>query len=105
MGARVVSVGVEGADDDARALRGEGWGVAPVCVVVELGRPERNVDLRAHGIVHLVERLAGKEHYARFRNFARLGFLRGVAARAGVEIVREEPLMAGSLVLALCRKA
>lgn len=103
--ASVLALVLHESDDDPCRILMEALRVAPYCVVLELRMPERNLDLPAHGAVHMVERLAGKEHYARFRNFARLGFLRGVAALAGAAIVSEESLMAGGIVLALCRKA
>lgn len=90
-------------DTDPHVLLREALRIAPCCLVLELRMPERNLDLPAHGLARVVERLAGAHHYARFRNFARLGFLRGVADRVGAEILREEALMAGSLVVALCR--
>lgn len=79
----------------AEALR-----VAPAAVVLELRMPERNLDLVAQPLVHAVERLAGKAHYRRFRDFTRKGCLHGVAARARARVVRETSLLAGTLVLA-----
>lgn len=94
----------ESEEDPCTVLR-EALRVAPVCAVMELRMPERNLDLPAQALVHIVERLAGKEHYARFRNFARLGRLRGVAASAGAEIVFEEAHLAGAVALAFCRNS
>ena len=102
--AAVLALVLHKSADDPCAVLAEALRVAPCCVVLELRMPERNLDLPSHGIVHIIERLAGKEHYARFRNFAQLGFLRGVASRVGASVVSEETFMAGSLTLALCRK-
>lgn len=84
----------------ADALLAEALRVAPLCYVVEWRMPERNLDLLARPLVHGIERLAGKEHYASFRRFAGGGYLQGATRRLGAEVKREEMMKAGTLVLA-----
>lgn len=74
--------------------------VAPRCFVVEWRMPERNLDLLPRPLVHGIERLAGKEHYARFRRFAHGGYLHGAVCHIGGRVEREEAMRAGTLVLA-----
>lgn len=98
--AAVLALVLHESDDDPAALLAESLRVAPVAVVLDWRMPERNLDLLARPAVHAIERLAGKVHYARFRDFARNGYLRGIAARVGAGVLAETPLAAGALVLA-----
>ncbi|CAK7063364.1 MAG: 2-methoxy-6-polyprenyl-1,4-benzoquinol methylase, mitochondrial [Desulfovibrio sp.] len=82
------------------ALLQEALRIAPCCCVVEWRMPERNLDLLAQPLVHCIERVAGKEHYARFRQFAARGYLHGVARRIGVDVSDEEGVKAGTLLIA-----
>lgn len=86
---------------DADALLRTGFTLAPLALVLEWRMPERNLDLLATFWVHIVERLAGKNHYRQFRSFMRTGGLRGLARRTGADILSEMPLAGNSLVLAV----
>ena len=85
----------------AEAVLAEALRVAPMVLVLEWRMPERNLDLPMQLPVHVVERLAGKSHYAHFRDFARKGWLHGLAARCGCRVAHEEAMALRSLVLAL----
>lgn len=98
--AAVASMVLHESDEEPETLLAEALRVAPVCIVLEWRMPERNLDYCTQPLVHAVERLAGKKHYARFRNFARKGYLHGAAGRAGATVVSEEILAGGSMVLA-----
>ncbi|SBV90942.1 Methyltransferase domain protein [uncultured delta proteobacterium] len=98
--AAVLSLVLHESDDEPETLLAEVLRVAPVCLVLEWRMPERNLDLPGQILVHAIERLAGKRHYARFRNFVRGGYLHGAAHRAKARVADEEPLMGGTMVLA-----
>lgn len=74
--------------------------VAPRCYVVEWRMPERNLDYIAQPLVHCIERVAGKEHYASFRRFAKEGYLHGITRTVGARVQYEEAMKAGTLLLA-----
>lgn len=78
--------------------------VAPRVIALEWRMPERNLDYLGAFWVPVIERLAGKEHYRRFRQFIHCGGLRGLAQRVDAELVYEEPLRGGSLVLAILQQ-
>ena len=78
--------------------------VAPACLVLEWRMPERNLDLPAQVLVHALERLAGRAHYAAFREYAYHGWLRGVTGDAAVTIAEEQRLYGGTVTLALVRR-
>lgn len=90
---------------DALHLLDTGFRLAPLAVILEWRMPERNLDVLATSWVHVVERLAGRGHYARFRAFMRDGGVRGLARRAGADILSERALAGNSLVLAVLRRA
>ena len=85
---------------DPEAVLRETLALAPRVLVLEWRMPERNLDLVLTAWVHVVERLAGKRHYAAFRRFMQGGGIRGLAARAGARILSERALAGNSLVLA-----
>lgn len=93
----------ESADEPA-AFLAEALRVAHEAVVLEWRMPERNIDLVAQPLVHAIERLAGREHYARFRHFARQGYVHGAARAAGARVTHEQTLKAGTLVLAVVER-
>ncbi len=103
--AAILSLILHETDDEPEALLRDALRVAPACIVLEWRMPERNLDLPGQLITHAVERLAGKRHYARFRAYAAKGWLRGLAARAGTAIRREEALCGGLLTLAVIGSA
>lgn len=96
----IFSLVLHESEEEAEAMLAEALRVAPVCVVLEWRMPERNLDYGMQPLVHAIERLAGREHYARFRHFAAGGYLHGTAMRAGARVVTEEPLKCATLVLA-----
>ena len=98
--AAVLSLVLHETDEEPEDLLRECLRVAPVGVVLEWRMPERNLEYPLQPLVHAIERLAGKRHYARFRHFARGGYLHGAAMRAGARIVWEEALAGGTMVLA-----
>lgn len=98
--AAVLSLVLHESDEDPETLMTEALRVAPVCVVLEWRMPERNLDYLAQPLVHAIERIAGKEHYARFRHFASGGYAHGAAMRAGACVISEEAFKAATLVLA-----
>lgn len=89
---------------NAEALLLQGFTLAPLALVLEWRLPERNLDCLCSAWVHLIERLAGKEHYKRFRAFMRHGGIHGLAHKTGAAVLSERPLKGGSLVLVLLRK-
>lgn len=89
---------------DADALLEAGFALAPLAVILEWRMPERNLDMICAAWVHIIERLAGREHYRQFRAFMRAGGVRGLARRVGADILSERPLAGSSLVLAVLRR-
>ncbi len=89
---------------DADALLNAGFALAPLAVILEWRMPERNLDALCTAWVHIIERLAGREHYRQFRAFMRAGGVRGLARRAGASILSECALAGNSLVLAVLRR-
>ena len=89
---------------DAGALLEAGFALAPLALVLDWRLPERNLDLVCASWVHIIERLAGREHYRQFRTFMRGGGVRGLAHRAGARILEERALAGNSLVLAVLRR-
>ncbi len=75
--------------------------VARRLVILDWRMPERNLDLPGQLIAHAIERLAGKDHYRRFRRFAAGGWLRGALADAGALILHEQPCAMGLMTLVL----
>ena len=98
--AAILSLVLHETDGEPEGLLAEALRVAPVCFALEWRMPERNLDLPMQAVVHAIERLAGKRHYARFRSFASRGYLHGTAMRAGARVLYEERLMGGTMVLA-----
>lgn len=89
---------------DAGALLEAGFALAPLALVLEWRLPERNLDLVCASWVHIIERLAGREHYRQFRAFMGGGGVRGLARRVGARILEERALAGNSLVLAVLRR-
>ena len=89
---------------DADALLEAGFALAPLALVLEWRMPERNIDALCAAWVHIIERLAGREHYRQFRAFMRAGGVRGLARRVGASILGERALAGNSLVLAVLRR-
>ena len=102
--ASILSMVLHESATDTRVLMLDALRVAPYCIVLEWRMPERNLDLPLQTLVHAVERLAGRAHYAAFREFASYGWLRGVATEAGAIIESEKTLYAGTVTLALVRR-
>ncbi len=98
--AAILSLVLHESEDEPCALLAEALRVAPVCLVLEWRMPERNLDLPVQPLVRAVERLAGRAHYERFRQFAGGGYLHGAAGRARARVTAEKPLMGGAMVLA-----
>lgn len=98
--AAILSLVLHESETEPEVLLAEVLRVAPVCVVLEWRMPERNLDYMAQPFVHAIERLAGKGHYARFRQFALSGYLHGAAMRSGARVISEEALKGVCLVLA-----
>jgi SAM-dependent methyltransferase len=78
--------------------------LAPRALVLEWRMPERNLDYPGQIVAHCIERLAGREHYRRFRRFAAAGWLRGTARREGIGLRWETREAGGLLTLALAEK-
>ena len=85
----------------AVALMQEALRVAPHALVLEWRMPERNLDLPSLAVMHLIERIAGREHYRHFRQFTARGWLRGLLLDAGAETLYEEPCASRFLTLVL----
>lgn len=81
------------------ALLQQGLQLAPRALVLEWRAPERNLDYLLCLWPHLIERMAGKEHYAHFRAFIRQGGMAGLAHRAGARITHCQRLAAHSMGL------
>lgn len=88
----------------ADALIEAGFSVAPRILVLEWRMPERNLDYASTFWVPIIERMAGRGHFCRYRQFMRAGGVRGLALRHAADIVFEEALAGRSLVLALLEK-
>ncbi len=97
----ILSLILHETDEEPESLLREALRIAPACIVLEWRMPERNLDLPGQLLVHGIERLAGRRHYARFRSYAAGGWLRGLAARAGAPLQSESPLLAGTMTLAV----
>ena len=89
---------------DADALLDAGFALAPLALILEWRMPERNLDLLCASWVHVIERLAGKEHYRQFRAFMKSGGVRGLARRVGANVLSERALAGNSLVLAVLHR-
>ena len=89
---------------DAAALLEAGFALAPLALILEWRMPERNLDTLCTFWTHIIERLAGREHYRQFRAFMRAGGVRGLARRVGASILSERALAGNSLVLAVLRR-
>lgn len=98
--AAILSLVLHESEEEPEALLADALRVAPVCIVLEWRMPERNLDYLMQPLVHAIERIAGKGHYARFRHFAVGGYLHGAALRGGARVISEEALKCASLVLA-----
>lgn len=96
----ILSLVLHESEEEPEKLLAEALRAAPVCVVLEWRMPERNLDYLAQPLVHAIERIAGKGHYARFRHFVSGGYLHGAAMRAGARVISEEAFKAATLVLA-----
>lgn len=89
---------------DAEKLLRAGFSLAPRVLALEWRLPERNLDYCLRFWVPLIERLAGKEHYRHYRAYMRSGGIRGLAWRAGADVVWEKPLRGNSLSLCLLQQ-
>jgi SAM-dependent methyltransferase len=78
--------------------------LAPRALVLEWRMPERNMDYPGLLLTYTIERLAGRGHYRRFRQFAESGWLRGLARREGCTIAWERRELYGLFSLALLEK-
>ena len=76
--------------------------LAPRVLILEWRMPERIRDYLLQPIVHGIERIAGKEHYRRFRTFGAQGWLRGLVHRADARLIHEEPRLSGMMSLGVC---
>ena len=103
--ATVLSLVLHETETEPETLLREALRVAPRCLVLEWRMPEGFPNLPGRLVTRLVERLAGKGHYARFQAFLTGGGLRGLASRAGAAVLDEEPAVAGLMTLALLARA
>ena len=90
---------------DADSLLDAGFALAPLALILEWRMPERNLDLLCASWVHIIERLAGREHYRQFRAFMKNGGVRGLARRVGAHVLEERALAGNSLILAVLHRA
>jgi SAM-dependent methyltransferase len=60
-------------------------------------------DRLGQALVHLPERLAGRDHYARFREFMGAGGLLPLLADRGFRVLDLRPFLLGAIGLAACR--
>ena len=81
------------------ALLREALRVAPYAVILDWRMPERNLDLPGLAVMHMIERLAGREHYRHFCRYTAGGWLRGLLPDADAEALYEEPCAARFLAL------
>lgn len=103
--ATILSLILHESREGSRAVLLEALRLAPYALILEWRMPERNLDYPGQIITHSIERLAGKAHYARFRSFARTGWLRGLAYDNSVRLLQEETMGWGLLTLAIAEKS
>lgn len=94
----------------AEALR-----VGRTVLLVDYRLPERNMDYPAHGLSRLAERLAGRDHHARFLHYLGEGGLEGLLSKnldprqrtadSALDVLHRMPLLGGALSLVLCTKS
>lgn len=92
----------ESAEDPFRLLD-EALRVAPRLYALDWGMAERNLDYPARLPVRLVERLAGRRHYASYKEYMRLGALEGLIERyrraRGVKVDWRKQLCLNTMLL------
>lgn len=86
------------------ALLREALRVAPYAVILDWRMPERNLDLPGLAVMHMIERLAGREHYRHFRRYTAGGWMRGLLPDAGAEALYEKPCASRFLTLMLATR-
>lgn len=89
---------------DAEALLLAGFRLAPLILVLEWRLPVSLFDQMGLLWRHGIERMAGAEHYRRFRLFLEHGGVRGIAGRTGAQLIQERTLASTGLSLFLLRK-
>ncbi len=99
--ATILSLVLHETESAPEILLREALRVAPLCLVLEWRMPKGFHNLPGRLVTRVIERLAGKGHYARFRAFLAGGGLRGIASRAGVGVRDEETAVAGLITLAV----
>lgn len=89
--------------DDPRRLLGEALRVAPRVWALDWGLAERNLDYPARLPVWLVERLAGRRHFAAYREYMARGALEGLIERyrrqGGVRVAGRSRLFFNTMLL------
>lgn len=87
-------------------LMAEAARIADRVLILDYRLAERNLELPAALLAHIPEFLAGREHYAAFREYMRNGALQGLLYQAhetlGLDCPREWSCGGGALGLALC---
>lgn len=91
-------------EDVRRRALDEAARVAPSVLLVDYRLPERNIDMPAALLAHLVERIVGGEHYRNYRHFMARGAVEGLAHRAGFDVTRRERLFGGAGAVLLARR-
>lgn len=87
-----------------RGALAEAVRVASRVLLVDYRLPERNIDVPAALLAHLVERIVGGEHYRNYREFMACGAVEGLAHRAGLEVTRRERLFGGAGAVLLAQR-
>ncbi len=87
--------------DEACAVVHEALRVATKMLVVDYAMPERNLAYPGTWLMHIPERLAGRLHYAYFRQFMRAGGLQGFAHSLHLREIERRSLWGGGAAVAL----
>ncbi|MDL2307757.1 methyltransferase domain-containing protein [Desulfovibrio sp. OttesenSCG-928-C06] len=110
----ILSLILHESDTDPQKILAEAARVASRVLVLEWKMPERNMDYLYWLPMHIIERMAGKQHFRRFREYMRNGALEGMVYRFNLEAKKSstaqlestgyEFFRLGSLVLMDLRK-
>lgn len=90
-------------DDEPFALLDEALRVAPRAYVLDWGLTERNLDYPVHAGIRVVERMAGRRHYAAYKDYLHRGALEGLILRytreRSVQITLREHMFFNSIIM------
>lgn len=83
------------------AAAGEVLGPEGRLVLVDFENPWNPVSRLAYGYISVIERIAGRDHFRRNRDFHRRGGLRALLAESGLVEIRRRDLAAGTCAIVL----